>query len=251
MKLKIIKLSEIKLKKIFINLIVFIFLILLINSNLLSLEKLWIKDYYDPYSPKTESEILSRIKNGWYPAGFNFDGLDFSMIWLNKNIVNKLELPVRFTIKDFTIITIPDSEEGLNKILPQKLSNKFIPISISYYGDDFFIFAIEPKEKYSLQSYIISHFHKSEENKIAININSLIKKGYYPTGFSFYLDYYIFLSIKLKEINPSNNFYWGIDWVANHQTNINKYYESLFKNFFYPSDFTENTENLGILVLHK
>lgn len=228
-----------------------IFLFVIFNSNIFGLEKLWIKDFYDPYNPKTEASILSRIKNGWYPAGFNFDGLDFSMIWINKSIANKLEIPIRFNIKDFMIVTIPDSEEGLNKILPQKLQGRFFPISISYYAGDFFIFAIEPLEKYKLESYIISHFHKSEENKIAVNINELIKKGYFPLGFSFYLDYYIFLSIRIKDIKPSGNFYWGIDWVANEKTNIDKYYNSLFNNFFYPSDFSEDTERMGVLVLHK
>jgi len=200
-----------------------IFLFVIFNSNIFGLEKLWIKDFYDPYNPKTEASILSRIKNGWYPAGFNFDGLDFSMIWINKSIANKLEIPIRFNIKDFMIVTIPDSPPP----------------------------PIEPLEKYKLESYVISHFHKSEENKIAVNINELIKKGYFPLGFSFYLDYYIFLSIRIKDIKPSGNFYWGIDWVANEKTNIDKYYNSLFNNFFYPSDFSEDTERMGVLVLHK
>ena len=236
------------------KMIVSFFLFLAIISfvlNINAIDKLWIKDYYDPYSEKTESSILSRIKSGWFPAGFEFDGLDFTMIWLNKKIIDKLEIPFKFTIKDFTIITIPDSEEGINKILPEKLGNKYIPIAISYYADDFFIFAIEPNEKYQLQSYIISHFHKTEENKIADNMNNLIKKGYLPTGFSYYLDYYIFLSIKLKEIIPSKNLYWGIDWVANQQTNVDKYFNSLFNNGFYPSDYSENTQIIGVLVLHK
>lgn len=228
-----------------------LFFLILFNVNLFGLEKLWVKDYYDPYNPKTETSILSRIKNGWYPAGFNFDGLDFSMIWINKDVIKNLELPFKFNIKDFAIFTIPDSEEGLNKILPQKLQDRYIPIAISYYADDFFIFAVEPFEKYILQSYIISHFHKSEENLIALNINELVKKGYFPVGYSFYLDYYIILSIKIKDISPGKNFYWGIDWVANQQNNVDKYYNSLFKNSFYPSDFSEDTEKIGVLVLHK
>lgn len=250
---QLLNLLKLKNKVLFLIIYIFIFFILInfFTYKSSGLEKLWVKDYYDPYSPKTESSILSRIKNGWYPAGFNFDGLDFIMFWLNKNIANKLNIPIKFTIKDFAIITIPDSEEGINKILPQKLQNKYIPIAISYYADDFFIFAIEPQEKYILESYTISHFHKSEESKIAENLNMLIKKDYFITGFSYYLDYYIFLSIKLKDLKPSKNFYWGIDWVANQQSNVDKYLNSLFSKGYYPSDFTEDPQRLGILVLKK
>lgn len=245
-----IKFKNFNIKGTFYFLIIIVLVITSISITK-GLEKLWIKDYYDPYSPKTESSILSRIKNGWYPAGFNFDGLDFIMIWLNKNTANKLDIPIKFNIKDFAILTIPDSEEGINKILPQKLQNKYIPIAISYYADDFFIFAIESQEKYILEGYTISHFHKSEENKIAENLNMLIKKDYFVSGFSYYLDYYIFLSIKIKNLRPSKNFYWGIDWVANQQSNIEKYFESLFNKGYYPSDFTEDTQRLGVLILKK
>lgn len=229
---------------IFLLLFVFIF-------EIYGIEKLWVKDYYDPYNPKTEGSILSRIKNGWYPAGFEFDGLDFTMNWINKKISDKLDIPFKVTIGDFAIITIPDSEEGINKILPEKLGTKFIPIAISYYADDFFIFAIQPIEKRTLQSYVISHFHKTEENEIAVNLNNLLENGYIPVGFSYYLDYYIFLSIKIKEVKPSKDFYWGIDWIANQTINVDKYFNSLFKNRFYPSDYSESTELLGVLVLHR
>ncbi|HQQ19879.1 MAG TPA: hypothetical protein PK520_07300 [Exilispira sp.] len=232
-------------------LIIFIFTFIF-SFQSFSIEKLWVKDYYDPYdNNKTEKAINSRIKNGWYPGGLEFDGLDFSMIWLNKSILNKISFPIYFKIKDFKIFTVQDTEDGINKQIPAKLAGGYIPISLSYFGDDIFIFAILPEENYQLESFIISHWSKKEEQVVSSDINNLVAKGFFPIGFSFYLDYYVILSIKIKGQKPEKDFYWGIDWVANEANNVNKYYQYLFDKGFYPSDYCENSQQIGVLILHR
>ncbi|MCX8057830.1 MAG: hypothetical protein N3A58_00250 [Spirochaetes bacterium] len=216
--------------------ILFLIIILFVFSNIINFKNIYFSNFYivlgetkdwfyEIFSMQTQDEsekkIDIKIKNGFFPSGIDFDGLNLTILF-TKLFPYKIK-----EILEWKIESTEPNKKNIIELLKKNIENGFFPINISYSDFLFMVLFIKFKDQPAINSFNIGIYpydiNKKEESFkiISKNINDYIKRGYIINGFSSdKQNFYLLFTKTHSDLKIKN---WAIDWVLMQNYSFNNY----------------------------